>query len=153
MSTEANKALIRRYFEDLANHADLCAAADIITPEHVADVQHLTTMLHTAFPDFQVTIEEQIAEGDLVATRFTASGTHRGEWHSPLGTIAPTGKQFSHLGIRIFRIANGKLVETWGGADMLRGRLDNQDRRDTMIGLCIGMRQPRWYDGIFDRLN
>jgi SnoaL-like polyketide cyclase len=78
MSTEANKALVRRYFEDLANHADLSVAADIITPEHVADVQHLIRMLHTAFPDFHVTIEEQIAEGALVATRFTASGTHRG---------------------------------------------------------------------------
>jgi predicted ester cyclase len=119
MSTEANKALVRRYFEDLANHADLSVAADIITPEHVADVQHLIRMLHTAFPDFHVTIEEQIAEGALVATRFTASGTHRGEWHSPLGTIAPTGKRFSQMGIRIFRIANGKLVEAWGGADML----------------------------------
>ena len=119
MSTEANKTLVRRYFEDLANHADLSVAADIITPEHVADVEQLTRMLHTAFPDFHVTIEDQIAEGDMVVTRFTASGTHRGEWHSPLGTIQPTGKRFSHMGIRIFRIANGKLVETWGGADML----------------------------------
>jgi hypothetical protein len=50
MSTEANKALVRRYFEDLANHADLSVAADIITPEHVADVEYLTRMLHTAFP-------------------------------------------------------------------------------------------------------
>jgi len=119
MSTEANKALVRRYFEDLANRADLSVAADIITPEHVADVEHLTMMLYTAFPDFHVTIEDQIAEGDMVVTRFTASGTYRGEWHSPLGMIAPTGKRFSHMGIRMFRIANGKLVETWGGADML----------------------------------
>lgn len=68
MSTEANKALVRRYFEDLANHADLSVAADSVTPEYVANVQHLTRMLHTAFPDFHVIIEQQIAEGNLVAT-------------------------------------------------------------------------------------
>ena len=119
MSLDANKALVRRYFEDLASQADLSVAAEIITPEHVADVEQLIRMLHTAFPDFHVMIEDQIAEGDMVAARFIAAGTHLGEWQSPLGRIPPTGKPFSHTGIRIFRIANGKLVETWGGADMV----------------------------------
>jgi predicted ester cyclase len=120
MSLDANKALARRYFEELANERRLHIAAEILTPEAVVPVQQLLTMLSTAFPDFYVTIEDQLAEGDKVVTRFTARGTHRGVWHSPLGPIEPTGKQFEHEGIRIFRIANGRLVETWGGADTLR---------------------------------
>jgi predicted ester cyclase len=120
MSLDANKALVRRYFEELANAGRCDVAVELLTPEAVISVQQLITMLHTAFPDFRVTIEDQIAEGDKVVTRFTARGTHQGVWHSPLGPIEPTGKQFDHEGIRIFRIANGQLVETWGGADTLR---------------------------------
>ena len=119
MSGEENKVLVRRYFEDIANGANLAVAAEIITPEHVADVQQLTTILHTAFPDFHIVIEDQIAEGDKVVTRFTASGTHQGVWHSPFGILQPTNKRFQHEGIRIFQIADGKLTETWGGADTL----------------------------------
>jgi len=116
MSQEENKALVRRYFE---NKGDYTIAAEVVTPEHVKDVEQLFISIHRAFPDFHITIEEQIAEGDLVATRFTASGTHLGEWRSPLGIHPPTGKQFRHEGIRIFRIVGGKLTETWGGADTL----------------------------------
>ncbi len=119
MSAEENKALVRRYFEDIANAAKLAVAAEIITSEHVADVQQLTTTLHTAFPDFHIVIEDQIAEGAKVVTRFTASGTHQGVWQSPFGILQPTGKRFEHEGIRIFQIADGKLTETWGGADTL----------------------------------
>ena len=119
MSTETNKAIVQRYFEEIGNQGKLAVAREIITPEHVADVEQLTLMLHVAFPDFHITVEEQIAEEDKVVTRFTASGTHQGVWQSPLGAIPPTGKRFIHTGIRIFRIADGKLVETWGGADTL----------------------------------
>ena len=76
-------------------------------------------MLRTAFPDFHATIEDQIAEGDKVVTRFIARGTHLGDWHSPLGRVAPTCKHFEHEGIRIFRVADGNLVDTWRGADTL----------------------------------
>lgn len=119
MSVEENKALVRRYFEELANTAKLSVVSEIITDEGVEDVKQLVTNLHTAFPDFHIPIEDQIAEADKVVTRFTASGTHQGIWQSPFGTIEPTGKRFQHEGIRIFRIADGKLVETWGGADTL----------------------------------
>jgi C-1 hydroxylase len=119
MTIELNKALVRRYFEEIGAQANLAVIPDIITAEHVDDVAELTRMLRRAFPDFTVMVDDQIAEGDLVATRFTASGTHLGEWRSPLGMIPPTGKRFTHSGIRIFRIADGRLVDTWGGADML----------------------------------
>jgi len=119
MTEEENKALVRRYFEEIANEGKLSIVSEIIMPEHVEDVQHLTSILHTAFPDFYIRIEDQIVEDDKVVTRFTASGTHQGIWDSPFGVFQPTGKQFQHEGIRIFQIANGRLVETWGGADTL----------------------------------
>lgn len=120
MVVEANKELVRRYFEELANQGDLAVAAEIFAPEAVAVMQQFTTMLRTAFPDFQITIEDMIGENDKVAARFTASGTHLGPWHSPLGLLEPTGKRFEHEGVRLFRVAAGKLVDTWGGADTLR---------------------------------
>lgn len=120
MSVDENKMLVRRYFEDLANDGNLAIASQIIVPQHREDVQQLITKLRIAFPDFHITIEDQIAEGDRVVTRFTASGTHYGEWQSPLGIHQPTGKRFHHEGIRIFQIVDGRLAETWGGADTLR---------------------------------
>jgi predicted ester cyclase len=119
MPGEESKALVRRYFEDLASTGNLSVADEIVAAEHVDDVKQLITRLHTAFPDFHMTIEDQIAEGDKVVTRFTASGTHQGIWQSPIGTLEPTDKRFQHEGIRIFRVVDGKLVETWGGADTL----------------------------------
>ena len=119
MSKEENKNLVRRYFEEIANEGKLSVASEIITPEHVEDIRHLTSTLHTAFPDFHIHIEDQIVEDDKVVTRFIASGTHQGIWNSSIGVFQPTGKRFQHEGIRIFQIAGGKLVETWGGADTL----------------------------------
>jgi predicted ester cyclase len=119
MPGEESKALVRRYFEDLASTGNLSVADEIVAAEHVDDVKQLITRLHTAFPDFHMAIEDQIAEGEKVVTRFTASGTHQGIWQRPIGTLEPTGKRFQHEGIRIFRVVDGKLVETWGGADTL----------------------------------
>jgi predicted ester cyclase len=111
--------LVRQYFEDLVNDRNLALASEIVIAQHREDIQRLIIRLHTAFPDFHILIEDQIAEGDRVVTRFTASGTHLGVWQSPLGMHQPTGKQFQHEGIRIFRVVDGKLAETWGGADTL----------------------------------
>jgi steroid delta-isomerase-like uncharacterized protein len=70
---------------------------------------------HQAFPDFQDTIEQQIAEGDRVATRFTSRGTQKGE----IMGIAPTGRQAVWTGITIDRIADGRIVESWANWDLL----------------------------------
>ena len=67
-------------------------------------------MAHAASPDTRVTIEDLIAEGDKVVCRFTASGTHQGEFMG----IPPTGKQFTIMEIRIYRITGWKIVECWG---------------------------------------
>jgi steroid delta-isomerase-like uncharacterized protein len=71
--------------------------------------------LRQAFPDLQIKIEDQIAERDKVVTRWTARGTHQGEFAG----IPPTGKQVVMTGIDIDRIANGKLVECWTKSDDL----------------------------------
>lgn len=154
MSTKENKIIVQRYFEDLVNQGNLAIAAEIIAPQYVAIVEQLTMLVHTAFPDFQITVEDQIAERDKVATLFTATGTHQGkttftcsgvfpgnggiptlvspklpprnleEWPSikkemlPTGdqfTIPPTGKQLRYIGTYVFRIANGKIMDIWGG--------------------------------------
>ena len=69
----------------------------------------------SAFPDLKITIVEQIAEGDLVATRWTATGTHKGE----LLGIAATGKESTVTGISIEKIKDGKIVESWVNWDTL----------------------------------
>jgi len=66
-----------------------------------------------AFPDFHLTIEDQIAEGNKVITRVTFRGTHQGDYRG----IAPTGKQIKYSGIAIDRIVDGKVVEMWHVAD------------------------------------
>jgi steroid delta-isomerase-like uncharacterized protein len=70
---------------------------------------------HTAFPDTQIKPGQFIAEGDLVSTRFTATGTHKGD----LAGIAPTGKRTTLTGTTTFRVANGKLAEHWINWDTL----------------------------------
>ena len=72
-------------------------------------------MYRKAFPDLRITIDEQIAEGETVVTRWTATGTHEGE----LMGIAATGKQATTAGININRISGGKLVDGWGIFDQL----------------------------------
>jgi predicted ester cyclase len=82
-------------------------------PRDREGVKLLTTMLHSAFPDFKATIDEIIAEDDKVVLRQTWSGAQKGEFMG----IAPTGKSVSFGVIDILRFAGGKLVEHWGLID------------------------------------
>lgn len=70
----------------------------------------------SAFPDWNITVGELIAEGDLVASTLTITGTHRGKFKS----IEPTGKSVSFNGVFIERVRNGKIVEMWHRPDFLR---------------------------------
>ena len=72
--------------------------------------KQLVTVYRNAFPDLRFTIDEQIAEGDKVVTRWTGYGTHKAE----LVGIPATGKSSTVTGIAIDRIVNGKIVESWG---------------------------------------
>jgi steroid delta-isomerase-like uncharacterized protein len=121
MSLEENKALVRRHSEVFWNEGRLDIADDVHTADIVfhdpaspevrgsAAYNQFATMYRTAFPDLKFTIEELIAEGDLVVERWSAEGTHQGE----LMGVAPTGKKVTNTGISIFRIAGSKIAEEW----------------------------------------
>lgn len=68
-----------------------------------------------AFPDKVFNIEDQVAEGDTVVTRFTVKGTHKGSFQG----VAPTGKKLNSSGIAVHRISNGKIVEEWANFDQM----------------------------------
>jgi steroid delta-isomerase-like uncharacterized protein len=117
--SQANKALVRRGIEEAVNKGNFSVVDEILSTDYVyreptvgekrgrAGFRELITMYRSAFPDVKLTIDEQIAEGDKVVTRWSATGTHRGE----LFGSAPTGKQVRVHGIIVSRIANGKVVE------------------------------------------
>ncbi len=126
MSTEANKALVRRYVEEVINQGNVAAIDDFNPPTYVnhlpgsppldvAGVKQFVTMVRTAFPDMHQTIEDLIAEGDKVVQRATLRGTHQGEFQG----IPPTGKPVSVTLMNISRIADDKIVEDWVNFDQL----------------------------------
>jgi len=118
MSTELNKALARRIVEEMWNTHNLKVIDEVYAPEfgggHEASKQFVAAQL-AVFPDLQITVEDQIAEKDRVATRYVMRGTHQGEF----ANLPPTGKQFTATGIEMHRFANGKLVELWNVVDVL----------------------------------
>jgi predicted SnoaL-like aldol condensation-catalyzing enzyme len=127
VSAEENKALARRWFEDLFNAGNLEVADEIIAPEHVnhdptlADIppgpegQEQVNLYRGAFTNVHISVEEQLAEGDKVVTRWSASGTHQGE----LMGVAPTGNQVTITGLTINRLSDGKIAESWSNYDAL----------------------------------
>jgi predicted ester cyclase len=107
--TSKNKALTRRIYEEMWNRADLSIAAEIF--DQPDGVERFVSQFLLSFPDLQHTIEEMIAEDDRVAVRFSAHGSHTGQWLH----FAPTGKSIHYTGITLARIAQGKIIEhhTW----------------------------------------
>ena len=84
-------------------------------PPGIAGFKYAVQALQTAFPDLTMTVHDLIAEGDKVVARLTARGTHQGSFRG----IAPTGRVVEWTGIRIFRIAEGKIAEHWANWDDL----------------------------------
>jgi steroid delta-isomerase-like uncharacterized protein len=78
-------------------------------------LKEVFAVLHRAFPDLHIEIEDVIAEGDRVVTRNTVTGTHRGEYMG----LAPTGKSITYKEILIARFADGRVAETWAVVDVL----------------------------------
>ena len=114
MSTTENKDLVRQYFEVFHNQRQLDIGERILGSELLTPTLGVAAMLRTAFPDYQMTIEDQLAEADKVATVWTASGTHRGEWASPVGPVLATGKAVTWTGTTTLRIVEGKIIEVIG---------------------------------------
>jgi steroid delta-isomerase-like uncharacterized protein len=127
-SSEENKAISRRADEELFDRGNLDVADELFAPNFVfhdpasgedwhgpESVKRYATMMRAAFPDLHYAVEGQIAEGDKVVTRYTASGTHQGE----LMSVAPTGSRVEIRDISITRIKGGKIEEIWESYDDL----------------------------------
>jgi steroid delta-isomerase-like uncharacterized protein len=126
MDPNENKAIVRRYFDEIFNRGDLAAIEALLAPSIVfenpptrveghAALKQLVTSLRTAFPDFQFVIEDEIAEGDKVVTRWRLQGTQHGQF---LGN-PPSHKRFDVTGMDIFQIREGRIARVWVNMDML----------------------------------
>ena len=140
MSAEENKAIFRRYVEEVSNRGNL-EVADEIFDRYLAhqpdgsvlergpeDVKRFMAEFRRAFSGFSSSVEDQIAEGDKVMTRWTMRGIHESEFRG----IAPTGEEVEINGIGIFRFSpEGKVVESWDSYDqlgMMRQRYEQELR-------------------------
>jgi predicted ester cyclase len=120
MSIEQNKEIVRRYFEEVVNAWNPDSLNELVSPDLRAHLEPRLKMRHEAVPDWQVTVELQIAEGDLVVTTGTTRGTHLGEWFTPIGTLAPTGKHFAFSFTSTMRVHDGRVCEMiWSNWDWL----------------------------------
>ena len=132
LSTEENKLLVRRYLEEVVSTGDVGRLTEFIAPDYTevynnaryptgidGAKEHVLGVRET-YPDLQVRIEQQIAEGDWVVTRITARGTHRGTW---LG-IKPTGKVVEITGVNIDKVVRGRIVEHGGAANLFESLLE-----------------------------
>jgi steroid delta-isomerase-like uncharacterized protein len=128
MSVEENRALIQRFVEEAFNRGNLGVVDEIYAPDYVGHtaglpeqtpgpegVKELVGLYRRAFPDLHTTIEDIVTEGDRVAYRWTAVGTHQGE----LMGVPPSSNRVELTGITIERIANGKIAENWNNFDQL----------------------------------
>lgn len=128
MSTEENKAYVRRQIDELWNKGNLDAADECFTPDFVGHdpvnpeeirgpdgFRQSVAATRSAFPNFHVEIIDQVAEGDKVVTRYVTSGTHQGE----LPGIRPTGKRIEVAGMGIDYFSEGKIAESWEYYDVM----------------------------------
>jgi serine phosphatase RsbU (regulator of sigma subunit) len=128
VSTEENRAIFRRYIEEVWNRTNL-EVVDEIFDRYIShqpdgsvlergpeDVKRFVGEFRTAFPDLRMSSEEQIAEGDKVVSHGTIRGTHQGEFRG----MAPTGQEMAIEGMAVFRFSSeGKVVESWDSYDQL----------------------------------
>ena len=127
MSVEANKALVRRLYDEVFTSRDFAALDELIAPDFIAHEMPAGTppgpegfreyygWLRSSFPDLSHHVEDLIGEGDRVALRWTLTCTHAGHFMG----IAPTGRQVRLTGMAIYRIAGGRCAERWGEMNML----------------------------------
>jgi predicted ester cyclase len=122
-----NKLLVRKYIEEVINTGVVDEIEKYISNDYTEIFEgkryllgidgareHIRGVRRT-YPDLTLTIEQQVAEGEYVATCITARGTHQGEW---LG-IKPTGKLVTYTGVNIDRVVNGRIAEHGGAANLL----------------------------------
>jgi steroid delta-isomerase-like uncharacterized protein len=129
MSTKTNKAVCRRMLDQLYNQHRPDLVPEFFTEDLVVHIgrpssdsaigiegfKERVTMALAAFPDIQITVDDEIAAGDKVVVRWTVTGTHQGAF----GDIPPTDKAVTRAGVAIYRLVNGKIAENWLFADDL----------------------------------
>ena len=128
MSLESNKALVRRAYLVAMNNRDMGVIDEVFAPDYVVhypgvppirglkDAKAALGAFLDAFPDMQFTIEDQLAEGDKVLTRWVGRGTHSGEYRGfpqAARPIPPTGRPVEFSANDIYLIKNDKIVEEW----------------------------------------
>jgi uncharacterized protein YhfF len=113
VSVERNKRLVVRLIDDVWNGGDAGRLAELWDGPSAEEACALHQTLTTAFPDLHTDIEDLIAERDRVVARLSFRGTHQGEFRG----IAPTGRAVRFTAIRIYRIADCKIVESWASQD------------------------------------
>jgi steroid delta-isomerase-like uncharacterized protein len=126
MSVEENKRIVRRVNEELISQGKMSVADELFADNFVdhsalpslptsrEGVKQLFTMFRSAFANFHVTIEDQVAEGSTVATRKTFHGSHSGNFMG----FPPTGKEVSFGAIDIMRLDGGKITDYWVQVDL-----------------------------------
>ncbi len=127
MASDANKQLVRRWYEDVVSTGAVERIAEFVAADYVEvhdGVRHELGIdgarehvlgVRRTYPDLRLTVDQQIAEGEWVVSRVTMRGTHRGEW---LG-IAPTGRAIVVTAVDIDRVVGGRIVEHGGAANLL----------------------------------
>lgn len=126
MSTEKNKEIIRRFYLESLNLGNIDILDELIDESYFeihdgkkynigieGAKQHIDGVRST-YPDLNMEIHQQIAEGDWVATCYTLKGTHKGVWMN----IKPTGKLLVYTGVNVDRVVDGKIIEHGGAANM-----------------------------------
>jgi steroid delta-isomerase-like uncharacterized protein len=147
--SEQNKAQILRVIEEVYNRGDLgvvdeLAASDLVIHASSQEIhgpegaKQYVSGLRAAFPDIHFTVRDQIAEGDKVVTRWTARGTHRGEFQN----VPATGKEIRLSGADIDRIIDGKVVECWAHVDEL-GLLRQLGATEAGLAITGRAREPQ----------
>lgn len=120
-----NKAVVRRMYVDVFSRGDMQAFDEVLDknfidhsplpnqPPGSEGMRQMITGARKAFPDLKASIEEMVAEGDIIATRFKMTGTHKGSFMGE----KPTGKQVTFTSMDFIRVRNGKAVEGWHQGD------------------------------------
>jgi steroid delta-isomerase-like uncharacterized protein len=126
-SEKANISIVRKFFEVGPSKGDLAAADAILHPEFslhtplptpgpgIEAMNNVITTCRAAFHGLQVTIDDIMADADIVTARFTARGIHQGDFMG----LPPTGKAITMTGIEIFRLKEGRIAELWGEANLM----------------------------------
>ena len=150
--SEQNKAAYRKSLSEVVRKGNYAVMSEVVTDDYLTHLpgedfrgpkaaQEMIVMWRAAFPDLEITVDDQIAEGDKVATRWTAGGTHQGEFQG----LKPTGKRITVSAIVYGRCEDGKVAEEWVMFDQMGlmqqlGRYRRKGSQSPLARLCLGRR-------------